>query len=84
MNNQDLINKLINTGSFDLTQNEEFNNLSRSEKISVRRVVRFNLLMESQMLYTMKKLMNKIVKLLKYLSKELTLLGTAAAWAIRK
>jgi len=32
----------------------------------------------------MKKLMNKIVKLLKYLNKELTLLGTAAAWAIRK
>jgi hypothetical protein len=47
MNNQELINKLINTGSFNLTQNEEFTTLSRSEQIRVRSIVRFNLLQES-------------------------------------
>ena len=47
MDNRELINKLINTGSFNLTQNEEFNALPRNEKIRVRNIVRFNLLQES-------------------------------------
>jgi len=44
MNTQELINKLTEIGSFNLTQNEEFNNLPRIEKNRVRMIVRFNLL----------------------------------------
>ena len=47
MNTQDLINRLIDRGSFDLNSDAEFMQLSRAEQDRVRRVVRFNLLMES-------------------------------------
>ena len=44
---QELTNRLIDRGSFDLNADAEFMQLSRAEQDSVRRVVRFNLLMES-------------------------------------
>jgi hypothetical protein len=44
---QQLINRLIDRGSFDLLSDAEFMQLSRAEQDRVRRVVRFNLLMES-------------------------------------
>lgn len=47
MNTQDLINRLIDRGSFDLNSDAEFNALPKQEQDRVRRVVRFNLLMES-------------------------------------
>ena len=44
---QQLINRLIDRGSFDLNSDAEFNALNRADQISVRMAVRFNLLMES-------------------------------------
>jgi hypothetical protein len=44
---QELINRLIDRGSFDLNSDAEFNALPRQDQDSVRRVVRFNLLQES-------------------------------------
>ena len=44
---QQLINRLIDRGSFDLLSDAEFMQLSRAEQDRVRRVVRFNLLQES-------------------------------------
>jgi hypothetical protein len=44
---QELINRLIERGSFDLNSDAEFNALNRADQISVRMAVRFNLLMES-------------------------------------
>jgi hypothetical protein len=44
---QELINRLIERGSFDLNSDEEFDALSRTDQDSVRRIVRFNLLQES-------------------------------------
>jgi hypothetical protein len=44
---QELTNRLIDRGSFDLNADAEFMQLSRAEQDRVRRVVRFNLLMES-------------------------------------
>lgn len=38
--------RLTNRGSFDLSSDKEFSQLTRSEQITVRRRVRFNLLME--------------------------------------
>ena len=37
--------RLVERGSFDLSSDAEFNALSRSEQITVRRHVRFELLM---------------------------------------
>lgn len=47
MNTQDLINRLIDRGSFDLNSDAEFMQLSRAEQNRVRMIVRFNLLQES-------------------------------------
>ena len=47
MNNQDLINRLINNGSFDLNSDAEFKALPKREQDRVRMIVRFNLLQES-------------------------------------
>jgi len=47
MNTQDLINRLIDRGSFDLNSDAEFMQLSRAEQTHVRMIVRFNLLQES-------------------------------------
>ena len=47
MNTQDLINRLIDVGSFDLNSDAEFMQLTRSEQIRVRMIVTSNLLMES-------------------------------------
>ena len=47
MNTQDLINRLIDRGSFDLNSDAEFMALPRKDKDHVRMVVRFNLLQES-------------------------------------
>lgn len=47
MNTQDLINRLIDRGSFDLNSDAEFMQLSRAEQIRVRMIVRSNLLMEA-------------------------------------
>ena len=47
MNTQDLINRLIDRGSFDLNSDAEFMQLSRTEQTRVRMIVRFNLLQES-------------------------------------
>lgn len=44
---QQLINRLIKRGSFDLNSDAEFSALSRADQDSVRRVVRFNLLQEA-------------------------------------
>ena len=44
---QELINRLIDRGSFDLNSDAEFNALPRQDKDHVRMVVRFNLLQES-------------------------------------
>jgi hypothetical protein len=44
---QELINRLIERGSFDLNSDAEFSALNRADQISVRMAVRFNLLMES-------------------------------------
>jgi hypothetical protein len=47
MNTQDLINRLIDRGSFDLNSDAEFMTLPRREKDRVRMIVRFNLLQEA-------------------------------------
>ena len=44
---QELTTRLIKRGSFDLNSDAEFKALSRADQDSVRRIVRFNLLMES-------------------------------------
>jgi predicted transcriptional regulator len=44
---QQLINRLIKRGLFDLNSDAEFSALSRADQDSVRRVVRFNLLQEA-------------------------------------
>jgi hypothetical protein len=44
---QQLINRLIKRGSFDLNSDAEFSALNRADQISVRMAVRNNLLMES-------------------------------------
>ena len=44
---EDLINRLIDRGSFDLNSDAEFMALPRREKDRVRMIVRFNLLQEA-------------------------------------